>query len=79
MKFDALWLLRYAMWASVSLPIALFAGVPVTAHSADTVDLDMLLRRDTYDDIKLSPTGEYYAATVPLADRTVLAVIQRSA
>ena len=78
MKFDALWLLRYAMWASVSLPIALFAGVPVTAHSADTVDLDMLLRRDTYDDIKLSPTGEYYAATVPLADRTVLAVIRRS-
>jgi len=63
---------------AVPLSIVLLAGVPQAAHSADTVDLDMLLRRDTYDDIKLSPTGEYYAATVPLADRTVLAVIRRS-
>lgn len=67
------------LWrCAVSLSIVLLAGAPLSAHSADSVDLDMLLRRDTYDDIKLSPTGEYYAATVPLADRTVLAVIRRS-
>ncbi len=36
------------------------------------------LKRDTYEDIKISPTGDYYAATVPLEDRTILVVIRRS-
>jgi dipeptidyl aminopeptidase/acylaminoacyl peptidase len=66
------------MWLSAASVVGLtLAFLPLT-HAADVVDLDTYLRRDTYDDIKLSPTGDYYAATVPLADRTVLAVIRRS-
>lgn len=42
------------------------------------VDLEPFLRKDVYGSIKISPTGEYYATTVPLADRTILAVIRRS-
>lgn len=45
---------------------------------AGQIDLGPFLRRDGYQDIKISPTGEYYAATVPLEDRTILAVLRRS-
>lgn len=42
------------------------------------VDLAPYLKRDPYGTIKISPTGEYYAATVPLEDQTVLVVLRRS-
>jgi len=42
------------------------------------VDVDAFLKRDRYEQIKISPTGEYYAVTMPLEDRTVLVVIRRS-
>lgn len=42
------------------------------------VDLTPFLKKDVYGDIKISPTGEYYAATVPLQERTILVVIRRS-
>lgn len=52
---------------------ALFAAAPAVAQ----VDIDAFLRKDRIGSIKLSPTGEYYAATIPLADRTVLAIMRR--
>jgi len=74
--------------------VLLWASVPALAQDADaridpaqvgprtvdlqSVDLTPFLRRDGYQDIKISPTGEYYAATVPLEDRTILAVLRRS-
>lgn len=42
------------------------------------VDVDAFVRKDQFEDIKLSPTGEYFAATVPLEDRTVLAITSRA-
>jgi len=42
------------------------------------VDVDAFVRKDKFDDIKLSPNGNYYAATVRLEDRTGLAVMLRS-
>jgi dipeptidyl aminopeptidase/acylaminoacyl peptidase len=42
------------------------------------VDLEAYLRRDKYERIKISPTGEYFAVTVPLEDRTALAIMRRS-
>jgi dipeptidyl aminopeptidase/acylaminoacyl peptidase len=67
---------EWRCWCSAVL---LSASLPVLAQrAAATVDLDPFLRRDTYQDIKISPTGEYYAATVPLEDRTILAVVRRS-
>lgn len=51
---------------------------PSPSSPPPAVDLDPFLKRDTYGDIKISPTGEYYAATVPLEDRTILVVVRRS-
>jgi dipeptidyl aminopeptidase/acylaminoacyl peptidase len=56
--------------------LAALACVPVPGMAQ--VDLDLFLKQDSFGEIKLSPTGEYYAATVPLEDRTVLAIIRRS-
>jgi dipeptidyl aminopeptidase/acylaminoacyl peptidase len=42
------------------------------------VDLTQFLKQDRLETIKISPTGEYYAVTMPLEDRTVLVVIRRS-
>lgn len=42
------------------------------------VDLDAYIKRDAFVSIKLSPTGEYLAATVPMEDRTALAILRRA-
>lgn len=42
------------------------------------VDVAPYTRLDTFTDIKLSPTGEYLAATVPRDDRTGLVVLRRA-
>jgi dipeptidyl aminopeptidase/acylaminoacyl peptidase len=49
-----------------------------TASAADTVDIEPFIRRDVFADIKLSPTAEYLAATLPLEDRTDLVILRRS-
>lgn len=42
------------------------------------VDVEAYIKPDRYERIKISPTGEYLAVTVPLEDRTVLAIMRRS-
>src|SRR5688572_390716 len=58
-----------------ALVVALLAVSP--AGVAAGVDVKSYTRRDQFTDIKVSPTGQYFAATVPLEDRTVLVVIER--
>lgn len=41
------------------------------------VDLGQFIRKDDFNDIKLSPTGKYYAASVPLEDKTALVIFTR--
>ena len=41
------------------------------------VDLAQFIRKDDFNDIKISPTGKYYAATVPLEDKTALVIFTR--
>jgi dipeptidyl aminopeptidase/acylaminoacyl peptidase len=53
---------------------AAMSGLPAWAG----VDVDSYARKDKFDQIKISPTGEYFAASVPLEDRTVLAIMRRS-
>lgn len=53
----------------------LCAGV---AQAATAVDVDAFVKRDGFDDIKISPNGEYYAASAVFPDRSVLVVIRRS-
>ncbi len=48
------------------------------ARAAPGIDLDAYVKKDTFVDIKLSPTGEYYAATVPLEDQMGLVIIRTS-
>ncbi len=57
-----------------------WAGLAMAQPAAPlpAVEVEPFLKRDTYGDIKISPTGEYYAATVPLEDRTILVVVRRS-
>lgn len=58
------------------------AQTPVSAGQASVaqglVPLDAFVKQDSFNEIKLSPTGEYYAVSVPLEDRTVLAILRRS-
>lgn len=62
-----------AMWLAV-LVLACAISVPAMAQ----VDLDAYLKRDLYERVKISPTGEYLAVTVPLEDRTVLVIMRRA-
>ena len=54
------------------------AGVSSAAETADPKLLEAFLKAQTFERVKLSPDGAYLAITVPVEDRTVLAVIQRS-
>lgn len=40
--------------------------------------IDDFIKQDRFKNIKISPTGEYYAATVPIGRRTSLAVVRRA-
>lgn len=48
------------------------------AAVAAQVDVDKFIRKDKFETIKISPAGDYLAATVPLEDRTVLAIMRRA-
>lgn len=48
------------------------------ATAAHAVDVSRYVRKDEFNEMKLSPNGDYFAATVPLDDRTVLVTIRRS-
>ena len=52
--------------------LALASGV-----ASAQVDLAPFLKDMDFKDIKISPTGEFYAATVPFGDRTSLVVMKR--
>lgn len=56
----------------------IIAVVLVPGLARAEVDLTPYIKQDVFGEIKISPTGEYFAATVPFEDRTALAVIRRS-
>jgi dipeptidyl aminopeptidase/acylaminoacyl peptidase len=45
---------------------------------AFAVDVDAFVKNDRFETIKISPTGEYLAATVPFDDRTALVIMNRA-
>lgn len=63
-------------WGIRSAGILLGCLLAPWAHAQ--VELEPFLKRDVLETLKISPTGEYYAMTVPLEDQTILAVIRRS-
>lgn len=53
--------------------VAMACAVPACA-----VDIEPFLKRADFGEVKISPTGEYIAATVPLENTTALAIIRLS-
>ena len=56
--------------------LAMLVGC-LLAPLATAVDIDAFVKKGQFEDIKISPTGEYYAATMPRADRTVVVIVRR--
>jgi dipeptidyl aminopeptidase/acylaminoacyl peptidase len=63
-------------WGTRSAGILLGCLLAPWAHAQ--VDLEPFLKKDVLETLKISPTGEYYALTVPLEDQTILVVQRRS-
>ncbi|RZA33746.1 MAG: S9 family peptidase [Lysobacteraceae bacterium] len=58
--------------------MAILACSAIALQAQAKVDVGSFIRDDDFGDITISPSGEYYAATVPLEDRTGLVVMRRS-
>jgi dipeptidyl aminopeptidase/acylaminoacyl peptidase len=71
---------RFRLEASSALRAALclLALWLCAAPALAQVDVEAYTRADRYERIKISPTGEYLAVTVPLEDRTVLVIMRSS-
>lgn len=59
----------------LGLALAVALGTPTLAGA---VDIEPYIRNDKFTDITISPNGEYFAAVVPLDDRSTLVMIRRS-
>ncbi len=62
------------------LPLALTFAVSATAQDkpATQFDITPYIKKAEFEGIKISPTGEYYAATIPFEDRTGLVILRRA-
>ncbi|WP_242110721.1 alpha/beta hydrolase family protein [Luteimonas aquatica] len=71
---------RASKMATVALlPLALaFTAAPAQDKAPVQFDIAPYIKKAEFEDIKISPTGEYYAATIPLEDRTGLVILRRS-
>jgi dipeptidyl aminopeptidase/acylaminoacyl peptidase len=60
--------------------VAVCAALVLIAMSvqASEVNVNSFTRKDSFDDVKISPTGEYFAATVPFDDRVALVILNRT-
>lgn len=57
--------------------LLVLAGLCMSMHVHAQVDVDRFLKRDRFETIKISPDGRHYAATIPMEDRTGLAIVRR--
>jgi dipeptidyl aminopeptidase/acylaminoacyl peptidase len=53
-------------------------SVVASAQTAKPHDIEDFIRKQKFEDIKISPTGEYYAATVRIERKTGLAILRRA-
>lgn len=63
-------------WVKMAASAALAVGVLMRPAAA--VDVAPFVKKDRFGEIKISPAGDYYAATVPVEGKTVLVVLRRS-
>lgn len=64
--------------ASALTAVLLLSPLAVVAQTVKPHDIEDFIRKQKFKDIKISPTGEYYAATVPVGRKTALAILRRS-
>ncbi len=53
-------------------------GISSNVLAVESIPIEKFLALNQFEDIKLSPTGEYLAATIPMENRTVLVIIRRA-
>ncbi len=58
--------------------IAALGLLMAAGNAAAQVDVGAYIKKDKFADIKLSPSGAFFAATVPMEDKTALAIVRRS-
>lgn len=58
--------------------ILAIAPIAVPAQAPSPHDIEDFIRKPKFNDIKISPTGEYLAATVPNGRKTALVILRRS-
>ncbi len=65
---------------ATGIVLSLFAGVPmsVQAQAKTPIPLEQFLKRDVFGTMSISPTGEYFAATVPKDDGSSLVILRRA-
>lgn len=75
--------MRLSVFTSLAAAL-LMAGSPAAAQEAPPakspagVDVAAFMKRDIFNLIKISPNGDYLAATVPMEDRTGMIILDRS-
>ena len=67
-------ILAAALLAAFALPGAVVAQTAPDGR----VDVTAFIKRDLFEDIKISPNGDYLAATVPMEDRTGMVILNRA-
>ncbi len=71
--------MRYSfIGAAIAVAASFSAPAWAQAQTSAPVSLDAFVKRDSFNAMKLSPTGEYYALSVPAEDKTVLVILRRS-
>ena len=64
--------------ALLLMPLLLVAPAMANAQAAKPHDLEDFIRRQQFRQLKISPTGEYLAATVPVERKTALVILRRA-
>ncbi|MBX3710946.1 MAG: S9 family peptidase [Lysobacter sp.] len=65
--------------SALLVAIAIAIAAPASfAQAPKPHEVEDFIRKPKFNDIKISPTGEYYAATVAVERKTILVVLRRS-
>ena len=62
----------------LAICMAAFCSSVLVAQTVPQIPVEDFLKRDVFGTLRLSPDGEYIAATVPMEDRTSLVILRRS-
>lgn len=63
---------------ALALSLAVFISSVSVAQTVPQIPVEQFFKKDAFGSMRLSPTGEYIAVTVPLQDRTNLIILRRS-